>query len=72
MKTVDGIDCVYYLFNFLPLSGGNETGNALQEALVKVPGSPGLVQVTVDTYSQFFMLVSRVCTQVQGSAVRLN
>jgi hypothetical protein len=64
-----GQDCVYYLLGFIPLSDGNETKDAVADALTKVPGASALVKVSVDTYSQYFIVYSRVCTQVYGVAV---
>jgi hypothetical protein len=64
-----GQDCVYYLLGFIPLSDGNETKDAVADALTKAPGASALVKVSVDTYSQYFIVFSRVCTQVYGVAV---
>jgi hypothetical protein len=67
---VGGRDCVYRLLGLIPLSNGNETRTALQDALAKRPGTTALVQVTSDTYSQFWIVFGRTCTQVYGTAVR--
>ncbi len=71
-SVVGGKDCVYYLFGVIPLSGGNETRTALNRALLSRPGTMALVNVTADTYSQFFIVFSRTCTQVYGTAVRMK
>ncbi|RNC65096.1 MAG: hypothetical protein ED859_17835 [Desulfuromonadales bacterium] len=66
---VAGEDCVYYLLGFIPLRAGNETRNAVADAMGKTSGTTALVNVSVDTYSQYFVIVSRACTQVYGTAV---
>lgn len=72
LAIVGGKDCVYYLFGVIPLTGGNETRTALNRALLSRPGTMALVNVTADTYSQFFIVFSRSCTQVYGTAVRIQ
>ncbi|MGH0037524.1 MAG: hypothetical protein ACQGVK_21050 [Myxococcota bacterium] len=67
---VGGRDCVYSLLGLIPLSNGNETRTALQDALARRPGTTALIQVTSDTYRQFWVVVARTCTQVYGTAVR--
>jgi len=69
---VRGEDCVYYLLGLIPLSNGNETKDAIQNALTMAPGATALVKVTADTYAQHFILVSRICTQVNGTAVAVK
>ncbi len=66
---VHGDTCVYYLLGIIPLSPGNETKNAVADALREKPEATALVNVTADTFSQFFIVFSRVCTQVDGIAV---
>lgn len=67
---VGGRDCVYRLFGIIPLSNGNETRSAMQDALAKRPGTTALIQVSSDTYSQFWVVFTRSCTQVYGTAVK--
>ena len=66
-----GNDCVYFLFGFLPISGGNETHAAVQRAIQHGNGD-ALINVTSDTYTQSFIIFTRTCTQVVATAVRLN
>ncbi len=66
-----GNDCVYFLFGFLPISGGNETHAAVQKAIRHGNGD-ALINVTSDTYSQFFIVFTRTCTQVKATAVRVH
>jgi hypothetical protein len=67
---VRGQDCVYHLLGILPVTGGNETRNAVADALDKKKIADALVEVTVDGYFQYFILFSRACTQVYGTAVQ--
>jgi len=66
---VKGEDCVYALLGIIPLSNGNETRKAIQDAISKKRGATDLIEVTSDTYSQFFVIASRTCTQVYGTAI---
>ena len=66
---VRGQDCVYHLLGFIPITGGNETRNAVDDALHTKVLADALVEVTVDGYYQYFILFSRACTQVYGMAV---
>jgi hypothetical protein len=70
LEEVTGQDCMYALLGILPISAGNETKHAVESAIGKVDGADALIGVTADTYSQSFIVVTRVCTQVQGTAVR--
>jgi hypothetical protein len=69
---VQGEDCVYHFLGLIPLSNGNETKDAVANALSKAPGATALVKVTADTYAQHFIIFSRVCTQVDGTAVAVK
>ena len=66
---VRGQDCVYHLLGLIPVTGGNEMRNAVEDALRTKPLADALVEVTVDGYFQYFILFSRACTQVYGTAV---
>ncbi len=69
LGTVEAEDCQSRLLGLIPLSEGNQTKNALANAFEKALGADALVQVTVDTYTTFWILWSSTCTQVQGTAV---
>ncbi|MBP8103004.1 MAG: hypothetical protein KAY79_02155 [Nitrospira sp.] len=66
---VRGQDCVYHLLGLIPVTGGNEMRNAVEDALRTKPLADALVEVTADGYFQYFILFSRACTQVYGTAV---
>ena len=67
-----GGDCQYKLLGIIPISGGNQTYSALEDALTDVPNTTALVQISSDTYSQYWILWSNHCTQVHGTAVTAN
>ncbi|MET0516724.1 MAG: hypothetical protein ABW047_15510 [Nitrospiraceae bacterium] len=67
---VHGEDCVYHLFAIIPLSGGNELHTAVEEAMKLKPYGDAMIEVTVDYYFQWWILFSRACTQVHGTAVQ--
>jgi hypothetical protein len=69
---VHGDDCRYALLGILPLSGGNETRRAVAEAIAAKPGATALVNVSADTFHQFWILLSRHCTEVHATAVRVG
>jgi hypothetical protein len=64
-----GQDCVYYLLGLIPLSGSNHTKAAVDAAIRSQPGATALVDVTSDTYSQTFIVVTRSCIVVEAMAV---
>lgn len=69
---VKGGDCQYKILGIIPVSGGNETHSALEDALSEIPDTTALIQVSSDTYSQYWILWSNHCTQVYGTAVASN
>ena len=71
-EKVHGSDCLVALLGILPVSGGNQTDNAIADALEEAPGATALVNVTSDAYSQYWILWSNTCTEVRGTAVTPN
>ena len=71
-KNVEGSDCLVALLGILPLSNGNQTNHAVDDALKQAPGANALVNVTSDAYSQFWILWSNTCTEIRGTAVTAN
>ena len=66
---VHGQDCANWILGFIPISNGNETKDAVADAISKKPGATALINVSADTFFQFFFVFTRACTQVQGIAV---
>lgn len=69
---VRGVDCVYHLLGLIPMGSGNETKDAVDDALSEIEGTNALINVTSDTYFQYYILFSDACTQVHGTAVRTS
>ena len=67
-----GGDCQYKILGLIPVTGGNETHSALDDALTDIPDTTALIQVSSDTYNQYWILWSNHCTQVYGTAVTAN
>lgn len=67
-----GQDCLWKLLGVLPITSGNTLQGAMRDALNDKDGTDALVQVTADTFTQFFIVISRECTQVDGVAVRVR
>ena len=72
LKDVSASDCRFALLGLIPLTRGNRTANAVHEALLEAPGATALVNVTSDSYSQYWILWSHTCTVVEGTAVAVD
>ena len=70
LGNIKGEDCAIHLFALIPLSDGNELHEAVADAMKKKPYADAMVNVTVDSYFQWWILFSRACTQVHGTAVQ--
>ncbi len=70
---VVGEDCKVDLLGIIPVSGGNDLSQALEEAKKKNPAALGgaLIEITVDRNSKFFILWSQICTVVKATAVSI-
>lgn len=64
-----GTDCAYRLLGFLPIGGSNRTSQAVDKAVGDVSGATALVNVSVDTWTHYWILFSNTCTEVRGTAV---
>lgn len=65
-------DCKYNLLGLIPVSGGNQTADAVTEALGDRPGTDALVNISVEAVSSYFILWSQACTDVRATAVSTN
>jgi hypothetical protein len=72
LGSVRGEDCLYYLLGVIPVNNGNETKDALADALKQKPEATALINITVDTYVMNFIIFSKICTQVNGTAVKIK
>lgn len=64
-----GRDSRVLLFGFLPVSGSNSTRAALQDA-IRSRGGDAMIEVTVENYSMYWVLFSKVTTYVEGEVIR--
>lgn len=64
-------DSCVKLFGIIPLSGGNHIRDALKSAAHKA-GGDALIEVTVESYDQYWILFSRHITRVEGFAIRFT
>lgn len=69
---VKASDCKYNLLGIIPISGGNQTADAIAEALGDRPGADAMVDITVEGVSKYFILWSQQCTDVRGLAVSIK
>jgi len=64
-------DSRFLLLGIIPLTGGNSTRDALNKAIKKA-GADALIDVTVESYGQWFILFSRIATKVEGIGIRFE
>jgi len=64
-------DSRFLLLGIIPLTGSNSTKDALNKAIKKA-GADALIDVTVDGYNQWFIILSRVVTKVEGTGIRFE
>jgi hypothetical protein len=69
---VTATDSYILLFGILPIKGSNSTSVAVDSAIRKVRGADALINVTVDTYFQWFIILSRQAIEVRGTAIRFT
>ncbi|MBL7016137.1 MAG: hypothetical protein ISR84_01120 [Kiritimatiellales bacterium] len=62
-------DSRIYLLGLLPISGSNTIRDAIEEAIDSKHGD-ALINITVETYGQYWILWSRVATRVEGNVIR--
>ena len=67
-----GRDCVFHLFGLIPLMGGNTTHEAVSHAIARSPGANALINITADTYWQWWIVVTNTCTEIHATAVSVD
>lgn len=60
-----------YLFNFLPVSGSSSLRDA-KNAAIRKQNADALIDVTAESYSQFWILFSKSTIMVEGTAIRFT
>ena len=66
-----GKDRLVRLFMVLPVSGSNSLRAALDEA-IRRKGGDALINITVESYSHYWLLFSTHATKVEGEAIRFK
>ncbi len=66
-----GRDNKILLFGVLPVSGSNHTSTAVNRAIIS-KGGDAMIEVTVENYSQFWLLFTRNITAVEGLVIRFD
>ena len=64
-------DSRIYLLGLIPISGANTTRDAIEDAIASKNGD-ALINVSVETYSQWWLLFSRYVTRVEGNVIRFQ
>ena len=66
-----GTDSRVYLLGFLPLTGENSIRDAIEES-VDARNGDAMINVTVEFYSQWWILFTRFTTRVEGDVIRFE
>lgn len=64
-------DSRIYLLGFIPVSGANYTRDAIDKA-VRARGGDAMIDVTVDSFMQWWIFWTRVATRVEGNVIRFE
>jgi len=64
-------DSSIYLFGILPISDANDTRDAI-DAAVRSRRGDAMINVTVDAYTQWWILFTRRVTKINGDVIRFT
>jgi len=64
-------DSSIWILGFIPVTGSNKTRDALGQAMRK-KDADALIDITVESYAQYWILFVRYVTKVDGMAIRFN
>jgi hypothetical protein len=67
----DRTDSRVYLLGMLPLTGANTIRDAVEDAIQSRDGD-ALINVSVESYSQWWVILTRHVTRVQGDVIRFT
>ncbi len=67
----EGNDCWYAILGIIPVTPGNSLREAVKEAKGRV-GADALIDITVDSYTQFWILFVRRVTEVHAKGIRFK
>jgi hypothetical protein len=66
-----GTDSRVLLFGVLPVSGSNSTREAIADA-IRSRGGDAMIEVTVESYTIYLILFSKMTTVVEGEVIRFQ
>ncbi len=69
---VEAADCKFNLLGIIPISGGNNLNDAVDEAMNERNGADALINISVETVGKYFILWSQGCTIVRATAVTIK
>ena len=64
-------DSRVYLLGFIPITGANTTRDAIDSAVRSQDGD-AMINVTVESYVQWWILFTRFATRVEGDVIRFE
>ena len=64
-------DSLICLFGFIPVSGVNHTSDSINAAIRKQNGD-AMINVTVESYTQWWIVFTRHVTRVEGTVIRFD
>lgn len=64
-------DSRVHLFGFIPLSGANTTRDAI-DAAVRSRDGDAMINITVESYNQWFLIITRSATRVDGDVIKFS
>lgn len=64
-------DSRIYLLGLIPISGSNSTRDAIDNSIKEKRGD-AMINITVEAYSQWWILFSRYVTRVEGNVIRFQ
>ena len=67
----EGSDSWYAILGFIPVTPGNSLREAVKDAKGDV-GADALIDITVDSYTQFWILFARRVTEVHAKGIRFK
>jgi len=68
---VNTTDSRVLLFGLIPISGSNSIRNAMRACIIG-KRADALIDITVESYSQFWILFTRDVIKVEGVAIRFK
>ena len=71
LSDTEGTDSYVLLFGFIPIFGSNSTKEAIKDAIESRNGD-ALIEVTVETTVQWWILFIRQVIKVEGKAIRFT